>query len=698
MALSKVDPAACLKPAGNVEVLVKTSLQAFNSVDTSAKALLTKSAKDLDAFRGPSGDEVVTMRQLITNCTGEYKELALTEIRLCEDLKGYGTILPSLLEMSISEILSIVQPMVDEYKKAVDNGKNERQARGEKIVMEIEEINGRIKDASENIDALVKQAESLEDSLAKETLGKLLADFLRKLFNLADDDEGASAQLATLLGVAVDTLLSSFEKLYKDRQKLQDTLNKVKALIISLKDIKAELIRLVAGTKAGIDADRDVVQVWAEVQKRLQDLTTYPDQSSNLTKEQKLIVAMAWDQMVKTATSAIGQLTGAVPAKPQRGGSTNGLSSATARTMPFPETRAQINAILMAARVGADEMLIDPKKYAVLSKLSQVPEVVHRLFTNAVPSDSEDPEVENQIKKFGVEDVKEKMEGLGSDHKAIVNSFQKILEMPFLQNLNIIDPLSQHSEEIDMRTLVQRYKTKYEQLQHKTVAVCQNFMSTSTLQLSLLPKVGIPNTESAKDPSNISIKDYAETMKPIVDGYKQDADDARRAHVDFLNEWKNAQINITSRIEECKAKAKLLKEQIEAKQKEYENETVWGVLKLIGGVICLVASYWVPLLAPVGISLMTTGIKQLIDRGQLSDAIKELQQQFDTANDTADKLGQLKAPMDTVTTKLQTVINIWNDINTNINDIQVITEVLFNQRTSAVIEKLWKIQFPHVSA
>lgn len=82
-----------------------------------------------------------------------------------------------------------------------------------------------------------------------------------------------------------------------------------------------------------------------------------------------------------------------------------------------------------------------------------------------------------------------------------------------------------------------------------------------------------------------------------------------------------------------------LKTEIDKKREEYDSKTLWGVLKIIGGIGCFALTFVAPFLSPLsksierilrlthlliiaaataGVGLIYWGVKDLIDRGEVS--------------------------------------------------------------------------------
>lgn len=100
-----IDLAKTLSPSGDIDDLVKKSVQAYKKVKTASNNLLTKSSLDLNAFRSPSSDDdTLSMRQLIVQAAADFTRFAQGEIDLCNNLNAYGGLLVQLVpELTVEE-------------------------------------------------------------------------------------------------------------------------------------------------------------------------------------------------------------------------------------------------------------------------------------------------------------------------------------------------------------------------------------------------------------------------------------------------------------------------------------------------------------------------------------------------------------------------------------------------------------------
>lgn len=62
-----------------------------------------------------------------------------------------------------------------------------------------------------------------------------------------------------------------------------------------------------------------------------------------------------------------------------------------------------------------------------------------------------------------IESIKQQLDGLSGDCKQVTNTFSSILQVPFLQNLSILNPFKNSSTpseptDLNMREVVTRYK------------------------------------------------------------------------------------------------------------------------------------------------------------------------------------------------------------------------------------------------
>ena len=90
-------------------------------------------------------------------------------------------------------------------------------------------------------------------------------------------------------------------------------------------------------------------------------------------------------------------------------------------------------------------------------------------------------------------------------------------------------------------------------IQDETKVLAKSLISYSTLQILLLPRVEIDPAKTANlDPGKITAETYYLACFNAISMYTKAATELRQKHSAFLNQWTQAQINITQRIAECR--------------------------------------------------------------------------------------------------------------------------------------------------
>ncbi|KAK5087092.1 hypothetical protein LTR05_004263 [Lithohypha guttulata] len=622
-----------------------------------------------------------TTRQLFIQANGNYRGFVDFELLTCRNLAAYATLTTTLLKrLTISDFYDAVSNVVDKYAQQLDQKNAEKAKTFLHVIHFAEKLNKAVFDTTTQLHSLEERIASTESQLSNLSVGTTLLKVLKGLFNLDGSDADALTKLSVLLGLGKSVLEGDFANLFKQKQALQQLLATLKRLQSQLAILRNGMIGLSTSLSESIEANDVLTEVWAGVAEKNAALVSLPEFAEKPTAVQIVKVERNWTETKKQANLAIGVLSGAIRAADTV--ASNAAGSAPA-IFGIPKSPAEIKMVQMLQDIGAEDDVLDPKKFAVLSRLSQDADVTSRVSEKALGSmmdlqpmaDAEQDAQKELEEKLGYlgpsNDVKDALDKLSGDCVAITKTFSSVLQLPNVDQLQILNPFKtqDHPEEptnLDIRSIVLRYKTKYEELQNSSIGCIRGLIAYSSFAIATLPRV-TPFTPRA---GQMGLLDYLDAAQQVVAKYREEASRLSALYTKFGQDWKLAQDNLQQAINKSKEDADQARKDLEREEAKYKKQTMMGVLEIFGALVCFtIAAFTMPLVG-VGAGLLYKGIKDLSGLGQIQSAIDTFKNSLKAYEATNTALTALKEPMKNVATAVTRVTKVWSDIATTLTEIE----------------------------
>ncbi|KAK3320231.1 hypothetical protein B0T19DRAFT_479193 [Cercophora scortea] len=709
------DTVTLLSPGKDITDVLVSFTESYGSVVTAFSQIFSFPFLDNLKIGAPTptptldaGDEkpdttpvaTTSTRDLFLSGNTDFHAWADFEKQTCRNLVGYATLLSTLLKQQTpADFVSAVEPVLTRYSEQLAD-RNEAKAEvftkasATALIKFTASLRENIKSTTETIKAFSAKIDSAEEQLSNLNVGKTVLSLLKNLFLLDGSEEDVLAKLAFLLGVSLSALTGDFNSLYKQKAKLRELIVSLQRLQGQLESVNSSMASLSLALGHTIDANDVLSEVWEHVSANLNVLATQEDSGDKLSPTDLNTVLNAWKKTKDQANAAIASLSSAIV-------SSTAAASAAASIAPsegpitMPRTAGELKLFKMAASVGNDSALLHPQQFNVMKRLATTPEVTTRvthhaarLFTMAAANfdtgstnegddqQKAEAEMNKQITYLGPPpEVTSALEKLSGDCKAVIQTFSNVLQIPYLDQLQILNPFKTETtpdepEKKDIRSIVLAYQAKYQDLQNSSVDCIRGLISYSAYQLAVLPKV----TPFAPRAGQVGLDLYLEACQSVVDSYVTKASALSDRYTKFGQEWRLCQDNLQNAIKTAQADAKSAREALERERDRYEKQTIMGVLEIFGALaLFALAAFTMPvgiLALAGGGALLYKAVKDLEGLSAIDAAIDTFKAAITTADATEKQLQVLVDPMQKVADAVSRVSKIWSDITQSLTNIQ----------------------------
>ncbi|KAK3690179.1 hypothetical protein B0T22DRAFT_491472 [Podospora appendiculata] len=703
-AVTPKDPITLLSPGKDITDVLVSFTESYGSVVTAFSQIFSfPFLENLQIGGAPTpnaGDEkpdttpaTTSTRDLFLSGNTDFHAWADFEKQTCRNLVGYATLLSTLLKQQTpADFVSAVEPVLTRYSEQLVDRNDAKAEVFTKLRKFTESLRDNIKSTTETIKAFSAKIDTAEEQLSNLNVGKTVLSLLKNLFLLDGSEDDVMAKLAFLLGISLSALTGDFSSLYKQKARLRELIVSLQRLQGQLESVNGSMASLSLALGHTIDANDVLSDVWTHVSENLNVLQTQEDAGDKLSPTDLNTVLNAWKKTKDQANAAIASLSSAIV-------SSAAAASAAASIAPsegpitMPRTAGELKLFKMAA--SAFSALLHPQQFNVMKRLATTPEVVNhythhaaRLFSMAAANfdtgntnegddqQKAEQEMNKQITYLGPPpEVTAALEKLSGDCKAVIQTFSNVLQIPYLDQLQILNPFKTQAtpdepDKKDIRSIVLAYQAKYQDLQNSSVDCIRGLISYSSYQLAVLPKV-TPFTPRA---GQLGLDTYLEACQSVVDSYVTKASALSDRYTKFGQEWLLCQNNLQNAINTAKADAKAAREGLERERERYKNQTIMGVLEIFGAIaLFAIAAFTMPvgiLALAGGGALLYKAIKDLQGLSAIDAAIDTFNAAIATADATEKQLQVLVAPMQKVADAVSRVSKIWSDITQSLTNIQ----------------------------
>ncbi|GAB7346961.1 hypothetical protein MBLNU459_g2016t1 [Dothideomycetes sp. NU459] len=688
------DVVSLLSPRGDLTNALILFTSAYGSVTGAFSEIFT--FPFLDSLKMPGSDPtsgsdspsdtldakiIMTTRQLLLDGNANFHNFCDFEKQTCRNLIGYSTLLNTLLKQQTpSAFADSVEPVVSKYTDQLD-ARNEEKAKAFKQLINFTAA------VKKNIASTTRQLQDFRDKIAateaqlnNHNVGRTLLSLLGNLFSLSGSDDEIISKLAVLLGIATSALTGNFAALYKEKARLQELLTNLRRLQTQLETVNNNMTVLSSALGSTIEANDVLADVWTEVSDKLTTLQSMESSEEKLSPAQLSTVLKAWQTTKDQANIAVGALSTAIVASAAVASSASSFA-ASEGSIGIPQSA-----------------LLDPRKFKILKKLATSPEITSHIKATAysnvtalegsTDNDEDQKKAEDAMNKaidyLGTNakcfspppDVQEALGRLAGDCSAIIKTFSNVLEIPYVDQLQILNPFKTKDtpdlpEQLDIRTIVLAYQKKYQDLQTDSITCVRTLLSYAAYQLVVLPRV----TPFAPRSGQVGLDTYMEACQNVVSKYKEQANTLSDRYTTFGQEWALCQSNLQNAINKCSADATAARDALQKEKDKYEKQTIMGVLEIFGAVaLFAIGAFTMPLgLLAIGAGgyLLYKGIKDLQGLSEINAAIDSFNKAITSADSTEKALTILKDPMQKVAQAVANVGKIWSDITQSLTNIEV---------------------------
>ncbi|KAJ7849621.1 hypothetical protein B0H13DRAFT_1875476 [Mycena leptocephala] len=562
------------------------------------------------------------LRTLVVDGSSRFGQLCTTNISIAQQVNSYGKVVPVLLKgETISKYTTYAKPLIEKYVAEAEASGNENKQFFMEFQAYISTVDQKIALIAPKVAGLTTDIENANIELGNANVGAVIGDLIKTFFKIGSGEDG-NVQIATLLGVGIDTLKSSFTQLWANQQHLKGLIKGLTNLKDTLTTVETLFSKL-RGALTGVLSDaKALLSIWSDVQTRL---GTVESVDRMVTDAELTQIVVEWTKAQEAATAYVGAVSGsgATRAVPTRQ-LINEATAAVAHHMPkVPRTQGELKMAHLITSLdltdaGGKPKVTDSDREKLLKLAGRV-----RLF----------------------------LDELILQTSGVMEEFNALLRIPYLNQLQCNNP-DKPSEKIDIQTMVTNYQKMYWDLQQETVPLAQELQAYSNAVLLLLPKLvstptGKPGEVTATEISNKSVM--------------------------FKNKWNNAKLAVEQAIEECKASIEMrLGESINELTAEVKRQTLMAVFGAIGALACFAAAAFLPGgflvtggLVFGGTALLGMTIAAIVEIGKVcppAAAIDELKRSIQTAKDTQKNLELLLPLMQEISDCLSQIADVWTDI------------------------------------
>lgn len=258
---------------------------------------------------------------------------------------------------------------------------------------------------------------------------------------------------------------------------------------------------------------------------------------------------------------------------------------------------------------------------------------------------------------------------MGTTTGQIVMNFNKILTLPFIDQLKVTDA---NQGETSVYNVMLNCKKKYEKLQETTVSIVRDLNSYGLLQELILPSINAPT-------DGLSLKDFLDTNLPLVMKYGQDAAKIAADTQALLDEFEGWLQILNKNLDEINKSITENQGKLEEAQKAYDSALANSIINSILAVVytsVALASLAMgngSLAIGMGISAGQNFAKMIVDAvnaGKLAVVIGNLKSIIATSEDTRDKLQIIIPLFRSIITLMATIHTVWETISDDLKDVQ----------------------------
>ncbi|GAB7346962.1 hypothetical protein MBLNU459_g2016t2 [Dothideomycetes sp. NU459] len=636
------DVVSLLSPRGDLTNALILFTSAYGSVTGAFSEIFT--FPFLDSLKMPGSDPtsgsdspsdtldakiIMTTRQLLLDGNANFHNFCDFEKQTCRNLIGYSTLLNTLLKQQTpSAFADSVEPVVSKYTDQLD-ARNEEKAKAFKQLINFTAA------VKKNIASTTRQLQDFRDKIAateaqlnNHNVGRTLLSLLGNLFSLSGSDDEIISKLAVLLGIATSALTGNFAALYKEKARLQELLTNLRRLQTQLETVNNNMTVLSSALGSTIEANDVLADVWTEVSDKLTTLQSMESSEEKLSPAQLSTVLKAWQTTKDQANIAVGALSTAIVASAAVASSASSFA-ASEGSIGIPQSSGELKLFKMAVDTGSERRVF--LKFKILKKLATSPEITSHIKATAysnvtalegsTDNDEDQKKAEDAMNKAidylgPPPDVQEALGRLAGDCSAIIKTFSNVLEIPYVDQLQILNPFKTKDtpdlpEQLDIRTIVLAYQKKYQDLQTDSITCVRTLLSYAAYQLVVLPRV----TPFAPRSGQVGLDTYMEACQNVVSKYKEQANTLSDRYTTFGQEWALCQSNLQNAINKCSADATAARDALQKEKDKYEKQTIMGVLEIFGAVaLFAIGAFTMPLgLLAIGAGgyLLYKGIKDL---------------------------------------------------------------------------------------
>ncbi|SPO01198.1 uncharacterized protein DNG_03945 [Cephalotrichum gorgonifer] len=708
-----LDPVTLLSPEKDLSDALILFTQSYGAVtgafsDIFSFPFLDTLANEPDTSEdGEEATGSISTRQLFLDGNHNFYVWCDFERQTCRNLIAYATLVPNLLkQLAPTDVAKTLKRVISKFADEIDARNQEKADSFIKLVKFIAAIKTKVKSTAEQLKAIAVQIEKTEKALDNLNVGKTLLSLLKSIFMLGGTDDEAMTKLAFLLGVTVKTLSGDFESLYEAKSELTTLLTNLKRLQQQLELLNNNMASLSTALSHSVEANDILTEVWVDVSDKLEALGSTEGGGDKLSPTELNVLVNSWKTVKDQANEAISAVSSAIVDTAR---TARASASITSRDpVPVPKSPEELKLFKIASVVGSESLFVDSKKFNTLKALATTPAVAQRAHAKllaslepavgaaaleatpavaALADTASDPQADAEAKmKEAVQylgppaDVTDSLQKLAGDCNAIIQTFSNVLQIPYIDQLQILNPFKTPETpdapaQMVIRDIVLAYQKMYQDLQTDSIDCVRRLIAYSAYQIAILPKV----TPFTPGPGQVSLSVYMTACKSLVEKYRVEADALSKRYKKFNEDWRLCQDNLQNAIETAKADAERAREGLQREKERYEKQTMIGVLEIFGGLVLFALG---ALLGPFAILsaagagyLLYRGIQELRGLGQIDAAIDVFKAAIETADRTAEQLTVLKDPMQKVADAMVRVSKIWSDIAQGLTNIGFDMEV-----------------------
>ncbi|KAJ7799035.1 hypothetical protein B0H13DRAFT_2391332 [Mycena leptocephala] len=586
------------------------------------------------------------LRTLVVDGSSRFGQLCTTNISIAQQVNSYGKVVPVLLKgETISKYTTYAKPLIEKYVAEAEASGNENKQFFMEFQAYISTVDQKIALIAPKVAGLTTDIENANIELGNANVGAVIGDLIKTFFKIGSGEDG-NVQIATLLGVGIDTLKSSFTQLWANQQHLKGLIKGLTNLKDTLTTVETLFSKL-RGALTGVLSDaKALLSIWSDVQTRL---GTVESVDRMVTDAELTQIVVEWTKAQEAATAYVGAVSGsgATRAVPTRQ-LINEATAAVAHHMPkVPRTQGELKMAHLITSLdltdaGGKPKVTDSDREKLL-KLAGPPETSKAVLDELILQTS-----------------------------GVMEEFNVLLRIPYLSQLQCTNP-DKPSEKIDIQTMVTNYQKMYWDLQQETVPLAQDLQTYSETVLLLLPK--LVSTPSAQ-PGELTIDAYLKAHKSLASDYHLKATELSNKSLTYRNNWNNAIIAVEQAINECQTNIENWEEDIGDLTDEVRHQTLITVLTGIGALVCFSAAALIPggilvsggLMAG-GAPLISMTIAAIEEIGRLRSVIDELNNIIQSAKNTRKSLEVLIPLMQRIVDTVAGIADIWANVTQGLNDV-----------------------------